>query len=287
MRKICLLLSLCLLFGCVSVVSAQDTQISVFLNAQRVVFPDQEPMLISDRTMVPLRAIFEAYGCMVEWNNGAAYTACAMPGRVRLLQIIEGGNQILVRDYMLENGKEKATQSTIVLDVPAQNVNGRIMVPLRAISEALDAEVVWNGITSSVNIFYDKGNIYGLEQQNQFIAENYIKVQHILLENSDAGKSKGEIIIHQVKQGTNFEALMYEHNLDGGVAKNPEGYVFTKGEVGDQSFEDAAFALNVGQVTDQPVKSAKGYHVIQRVALEQEDYEAVRLQAMQKLALGQ
>ena len=186
-----------------------------------------------------------------------------------------------------KNGKEKTTQSQITLDVPAQNINDRIMVPLRAISEALGAEVIWNGITSSVNIFYNKDNIYSLEQQNQFISENYIKVQHILLENSDSGKSKGKIIINQVKQGINFEALMYEHNLDGGVAQYPEGYVFTRGEVGDQSFEDAAFALKIGQVTNQPVKSEKGYHVILRVALSEKDYEEVRLEAMQKLAMGQ
>ncbi len=288
MKKLCLLLSLCLMLSCVSVVSAEEPKISVFLNSERVIFSDQQPVLVSDRTLVPLRAIFEAYGCMVEWSNGAAYAACAMPGRVRLLQIAEGKKEILVRDYIIENETQKSVESRIVLDVPAQNINDRIMVPLRAVSEALDAEVIWNGITSSVNIFYEKEKIYSIEQQDEFISENYIKVQHILLENSKHGKSKGEIIIDQVtKEGLHFEALMYEHNLDGGVAEYPEGYVFTKGEIGDQDFEDAAFALQIGELTKKPVKSSLGYHVILRVAMKQEDYEEVRLEAMQKLALGQ
>lgn len=281
---LCMILSLCVLPG---TVSAETPQISVFLNAQRVNFPDQEPVLVSGRTLVPLRAVFEAFGCMVEWSDGVAYTACAMPGRVRLLQITEHGAQITGKDYTMENGKEKSSQFRIDLDVPAQNINGRIMVPLRAVSEALGAEVIWNGITSSVNIFYDKDTIYSLEQQNSFIAEHYIKVQHILLENSETGKNKAEIIINQIQQGVNFEALMYEHNLDGGVVSNPDGYVFSAGEIGDQSFEDAAFALEIGELTDEPVKSEKGYHVIRRVALSEEDYESVRMEAIQKIAMGQ
>ncbi len=287
MKRSCLLLALMLMLSCFSV-SAEDPQISVFLNTERIVFPDQPPTLVSDRTLVPLRAIFEAYGCMVEWSDGAAYAACAMPGKVRLLQIAEGKTEIVVRDYMIEDGKEKSKETKISLDVPAQNINDRIMVPLRAVSEALDAEVVWNGITSSVNIFYDKQMIYSKEQQDQFISENYIKVQHILLEDSNKGKGKGEIIIDQIKnEGFNFEALMYEHNLDGGVAEYPEGYVFAKGEIGDADFEEAAFALEIGEITKKPVKSSWGYHVIQRVPLSTSDYEQVRLEAMQKLALGQ
>ncbi len=288
MKKICVLLSLCLMLSCASVVSAEEPKISVFLNTERVSFPDQQPTLVSDRTLVPLRAIFEAYGCMVQWSNGAAYAACAMPGRVRLLQISEGKNEIVVRDYIIEDETQKSVESRISLDVPAQNINDRIMVPLRAVSEALDAEVIWNGITSSVNIFYDKEKIYSIEQQDAFIGDNYIKVQHILLENSIKGRSKGEIIIDQVtKEGFNFEALMYEHNLDGGVAEYPEGYVFARGEIGDKAFEDAAFALQVGKITKKPVKSSWGYHVILRAEMTQEDYEAVRLEAMQKMALGQ
>lgn len=286
MKKGLLLLSLLVLMNCMAVQAAEEPQISVFLNAQRVEFPDQQPALVSDRTLVPLRAIFEAYGCMVEWSDNAAYAACAMPGRVRVLQIVEGKQEIVVRDFTVENGQHKTVQSQITLDVPAQNINNRIMVPLRAVSEALDAEVIWNGITSSVNIFYDKDKIYGLEQQNQYISEHYIKAQHILLEGTDAGKRKGEIIINQIKAGTNFEALMYEHNLDGGVAEYPEGYVFTTGET-EQAFEAAAFSLKVGEVTEEPVKTSLGYHVIRRVALSQEDYELVRFEAMQAMALGQ
>lgn len=286
MKKGLLLFCFLFIFYCIPAGAAEEPQISVFLNAQRVEFPDQQPVLVSERTLVPLRAIFEAYGCMVEWSNNAAYAACAMPGRVRVLQIAEGKQEIVVRDFTIENGQRKTAQFQIDLDVPAQNINDRIMVPLRAISEALDAEVIWNGITSSVNIFYNKDSIYGLEQQNQYISEHYIKVQHILLEGTEAGKSKGEIIINQIKNGTNFEALMYEHNLDGGVAEHPDGYIFTTGET-EQAFETAAFALSIGAVTEEPVKTSLGYHVIRRVSLNTEDYELVRFEAMQAMALGQ
>ena len=79
---------------------------------------------------------------------------------------------------------------------------------------------------------------------------------------------------------------MYEHNLDGGVAEYPDGYIFTAGET-EQAFESAAFALRVGEVTNEPVQTSLGYHVIRRVALREDDYELVRFEAMQAMALGQ
>ena len=41
----------------------------------------------------------------------------------------------------------------ISLDVEAQLINGRTLVPLRAISEAMDLNVDWNGTTKIVNVY--------------------------------------------------------------------------------------------------------------------------------------
>lgn len=44
----------------------------------------------------------------------------------------------------------------IKLNVPAQLIGGRTLVPLRAVSEALDCEVKWDGVTRTVNIYSPK-----------------------------------------------------------------------------------------------------------------------------------
>jgi soluble cytochrome b562 len=41
----------------------------VYLDDQELMFPDVAPCIYNDRTMVPLRAIFEAFGANVDWNS--------------------------------------------------------------------------------------------------------------------------------------------------------------------------------------------------------------------------
>ena len=51
-----------------TIVSAEQ-EISVKLNDEMIDFADVKPQIINSRTMVPLRAIFEALGASVEWND--------------------------------------------------------------------------------------------------------------------------------------------------------------------------------------------------------------------------
>lgn len=90
----------------------------------------QNPVAQDGHTLVPLRAIFEAMGATVDWNNDTQTVSAVRYGRTVELTI--GSDQIYV------NGEAKA------LDVPAQIINGTTMVPLRAVAEAFDCEVNWN-----------------------------------------------------------------------------------------------------------------------------------------------
>ncbi len=82
-----------------------------------------------------------------------------------------------------------------------------------------------------------------------------------------------EEIAEKAKSGEDFDKLIKEYNEDPGeVAKEDgtyDGYLFTKGEMVEQ-FETAAFALEVGAVSDV-VETNYGYHIIKRVEVS-EDY---------------
>lgn len=99
---------------------------------------DQPPVVLNDRTMVPLRGIFEALGSEIEWD-GATQTVTAIKGDTTI---------------SLKIGATTATKNgeTIHLDTPAQIVGGRSMVPVRFVSEALGADVSWDGTTQTVFI---------------------------------------------------------------------------------------------------------------------------------------
>jgi hypothetical protein len=99
---------------------------------------DVPAQIINDRTMVPLRAIFEALGATVEWN-GETRTVTSEKGNTKISLAIDDTN-------LYVNGEAK------VLDVPAQIVNDRTMVPARAIAEAYGCKVEWDNDTRTVTI---------------------------------------------------------------------------------------------------------------------------------------
>ena len=112
-------------------------EISVIVNGMSVVF-DQPPIIENGRTLVPLRAIFESLGAEVEWDQ-PTQTVTAVRGDTTIALTI--GSRILTK-----NGEE------VMLDVPAQIVNSRTLVPVRAIAESFGAEVGWDQNTRTVTI---------------------------------------------------------------------------------------------------------------------------------------
>lgn len=90
---------------------------------------DTPPTVVDGRTLVPVRAIFEAIGATVEWQNDTS-TAIGTKGDITVS--IQINNTIA---YI--NGEARE------LDVPAQLINNRTMVPARFISEAMGCDVTW------------------------------------------------------------------------------------------------------------------------------------------------
>ena len=121
----------------VDVPKKDPNEITVIVNGKVVVF-DQTPIISEGRTLVPLRAIFEALNATVQWDD-ATKTVNAIRGETKISLQIGSTN-------MYVGSKVK------VLDVPAQIINSRTLVPVRAISEAFGCTVGWDGNTKTVTI---------------------------------------------------------------------------------------------------------------------------------------
>ncbi|MEW6276854.1 MAG: copper amine oxidase N-terminal domain-containing protein, partial [Bacillota bacterium] len=113
--------------------------VTVLLNSRPLSF-DQPPVIVNDRTMVPLRAIFQALGAQVNWD-GATQTVTATRGDTVIILVI--GSPTAFKDG-----------ETVTLSQPALLLGGRTMVPLRFVSEALGAQVNWDGATQTVTILH-------------------------------------------------------------------------------------------------------------------------------------
>ena len=107
-----------------------DGRIDVNLNGEYLTF-DVNPLMINDRVMLPMRKIFESLGASVTWDDGAKTVTAEKDGTNIKLKIDSS--------EMTVNGE------TVLLDVPAAIVDGRTLVPVRAVSEALGASVAWFG----------------------------------------------------------------------------------------------------------------------------------------------
>lgn len=135
-RVLLLALAVCLL---TMLVSAEEVKpVTVTLNGEKVDCASygQDATIVEGRTMVPLRAIFEALGADVVWDKNTRTVLSARNGTLVELGI---GSNILVK-----NGQD------IEIDVPAQIMNGRTMVPARAIAESFGVAVEWDKGTRTV-----------------------------------------------------------------------------------------------------------------------------------------
>ncbi|ETT79661.1 hypothetical protein C173_00842 [Paenibacillus sp. FSL R7-277] len=99
---------------------------------------DQPPVMVNGRTMVPLRAIFEAFNADIKWNQKTQTVTASQNDTTIVLKI---GSKIAT-----------INNKAVSLDVPGQNLKGRTMVPTRFVSEALGREVGWNPAAQIVTI---------------------------------------------------------------------------------------------------------------------------------------
>lgn len=116
-------------------------EILVRVNDKYVDF-DQPPVIVESRTLVPVRAIFDAMGIAVEWDQAT-----------RTVTATRGNTQIkLTIDSNIMKKTVDGVETSIEIDVPAKIVSSRTLVPARAPMENFGASVRWDGATRTVII---------------------------------------------------------------------------------------------------------------------------------------
>ncbi len=134
MKKILLLITALI---SLSVPASAGGNISVYLNGEELAFP-QPPIIYNDYTLVPFRAIFEKLDMTVQWFESEQRVTAQKEG--------------LSITLFIDNPVMTVNSDTTELAVPPIIYNDYTLVPLRAVSEAAGAEVLWNGETETVTI---------------------------------------------------------------------------------------------------------------------------------------
>ena len=127
-----------------------DENISLTVNGKSIE-TQVPPTIIDGRTMVPVRAIFEAVGANIDFN-AETKTITARKGDTTVNMTV-GANAVTV------NNKE------VQLDAPAVIVNGRTLAPARFVAETFGYTVQWDSenkivkITGSTEFYKDYSDL--------------------------------------------------------------------------------------------------------------------------------
>ncbi|MGR6128823.1 stalk domain-containing protein [Paenibacillus sp. SER-28] len=132
-------------------------QVEVFIDGKLQQY-EQPATSISGSMLVPFRAVFEALGAKVKWD-GATKTVTATKGNTTIKLTVGS------RDAYI-NGK------LVRLNAAPRLINGKVMVPIRFVSEALGAKVKWNIAAQSVVIFLAPPQVLTTSENEQLMEEN-------------------------------------------------------------------------------------------------------------------
>lgn len=132
-------------------------KVEVFIDGKLQQY-EQPATSISGSMLVPFRAVFEALGAKVKWD-GATKTVTATKGNTTIKLTVGS------RDAYI-NGK------LVRLNAAPRLINGKVMVPIRFVSEALGAKVKWNIAAQSVVIFLAPPQVLTTSESEQLMEEN-------------------------------------------------------------------------------------------------------------------
>lgn len=111
------------------------TEVNVVVDKTPV---EQKGVIVDNRTLVPVRGVFEKMGYTAEYD-AETKTATLKKGK-DVLKFVAGENYFMFNDNKIET------------EVPQQIVDGKFMLPLRAIESVEFVSVKWDGETKTASI---------------------------------------------------------------------------------------------------------------------------------------
>lgn len=145
-------------------------------------------------------------------------------------------------------------------------------------------EALFDEITKDITEPSEDPAEYYNENTEEFFRPEMVQVRHVLVDT----KEEAEAILEALASGADFKELALEKSTDPSVTQN-EGLMeyFPRGGYMVEEFEEAAFALSeIGEYTQEPVKTDYGFHIIKLEGRQEEKqmtFEEVKEQLIERL----
>ena len=188
--------------------------------------------------------------------------------------------------------RDQAREMLVTRELIIQEADKRGVIQKESVREQLEQSRVGVLVAAVFEDYVEKEGVTEAElkatyesMKSQYSGKEY-HVEHILVEKESDAKA----IIAQIKAGGNFEDIAKAKSKDPGSAPNGGdlGYVNEKSLVPE--FSKAMVQLKNGQVSDKPVKSQFGWHIIKMVDsrdMKAPSYDEVKAQLKQMIASDQ
>ena len=160
--------------------------------------------------------------------------------------------------------RDQAREMLITRELILQEANNRELIQKESVRDQLEQSRVGVLVAAVFEDYVEKEGIADAELKAayesvkaQYTGKEYY-VEHILVEKESDAKA----IIAQLKAGGNFEEIAKAKSKDPGSAKNGGdlGWVSEKSLVPE--FSKAMVQMKNGQISDKPVKTQFGYHIL-------------------------
>ncbi len=201
-----------------------DNPICVRVN-DTYLYMDVEPFLMNDRTYVPIRALGEALGAEVDWDDDSQIAT--IQTEETLIQMEDG------QEYALVDGERKYLSERI------QKREDRLFVPIRFIAESFSAQVEWDAMSHTVKV--DKEGIEVpayLQMDRHYTDDEIFWLARIVFAESRGESMEGKIavantVLNRVEDdafpntiyGVIFDtkyAVQYEPTANGTIYNTPD-----------------------------------------------------------------
>ncbi|MCL2170240.1 MAG: stalk domain-containing protein [Defluviitaleaceae bacterium] len=126
-------------------------------------FADQHPAIVDGRTLVPIRAVFEKLGFSIAYVNNDGSIQVTLT-RATDTVVVTTGSPVFTTNGVSHD-----------LDVPAQIIGGRTLLPIRAVVESVGYGVLWDEGANLVSIVRPPSFATLPTQQNRHITPDELE----------------------------------------------------------------------------------------------------------------
>ncbi len=111
--------------------------ISVAINGESIEFSGSQPFLTDGRAFIPVRGVFEKLGYEISWNNDTK--TATLVNETKTIEISAYKNHLTIDN-----------NTAVALDLPAQIIDGYMLIPLRAVATAAGIDMEWDHVNRTV-----------------------------------------------------------------------------------------------------------------------------------------